>query len=208
MASTSPERPDSSPTDESLDEATEARADDANTEAAAGEPDASSAEPDPAAQAKEFEDRWLRAKAELENSRKRQRQDLDEARRFGAVPLLGSLLNVLDTLQRAIEEASKNAGDDDPLIQGLRLTEQQFLMALQDHGVAPLQTEVGDTLDPALHRALLEQPSADQPAGTILSVFQQGYKLHDRLLREAQVVVARAADDAPAPEDEDGDADL
>lgn len=206
MASTSPERPDSSPTDESLDEATEARADDANSEAPVDEADAPSAEPDLAAQAKEFEDRWLRAKAELENSRKRQRQDLDEARRFGAVPLLGSLLNVLDTLQRAIEEASKNAGDDDPLIQGLRLTEQQFLMALQDHGVAPLQTEVGDTLDPALHRALLEQPSADQPAGTILSVFQQGYKLHDRLLREAQVVVARAADDAPAPED--GDADL
>jgi len=201
VSGTSPETPNSSPTDAPLDEQPDAAAP-GDTD---GEATPSADEPDLAAQAKEFEDRWLRAKAELENSRKRQRQELDEARRFGAVPLLASLLNVLDTLQRAIDEASKSADESDPLIQGLRLTEQQFLMALADHGVTPLETEVGTPLDPALHRALLEQPSADQPPGTILSVFQQGYLLHDRLLREAQVVVARAADAAAAPEDPDAD---
>ncbi|GJM20847.1 MAG: protein GrpE [Planctomycetota bacterium] len=204
MASTSPESPDSLPSDETVDD--DAARAGADQGAGDNADDTAAPEPDAEQRAKEFEDRWLRAKAELENSRKRQRQDLDEARRFGAVPLLASLLNAVDTLQRAIEEASKNASDDDPLIQGLQLTEQQFLMALQDHGVSPLETEVGAPLDPAQHRALLEQPSADQAPGTILSVFQKGYMLHDRLLREAQVVVAKAVDQTPVAED--GDADV
>lgn len=169
------------------------------------EADAIELSPEEELQAKlaEMEDRWLRGKAELENSRKRQRQDLEEARRFGAVPLLGSLLTVLDTLQRAISEASKEAQEGDALLIGLRLTEQQFLASLGDYGVIPFEVQPGDALDTSRHRALLEQPTTDQEPGTILSVFQAGYLLHDRLLREAQVIVAAA----PATESDD-DADV
>lgn len=154
-------------------------------------PDAKAPSPDddPAV----LRDRWLRARAELENVRRRARLDVDEARRYGNTSLLLALLPVVDTLQRALDTAP----DDTPaaFIEGLRLTEQQFLITLESHGVTPFAVSAGDVFDPTRHRALLEHPTDAHAPGTVVHELVRGYMIHDRLLREAQVAVAKA----PAP---------
>jgi molecular chaperone GrpE len=140
----------------------------------------------------ELHDRWLRTRAEMENLRRSLRQEADTARRYGAAPVLAALLEVLDNLQRAL--ASPPANVDPGFLQGVQLIEQQFRSVLESHGVAPVPAEKGQAPDPNLHRILMEQPSADVAPGTILMTVVPGYRLHDRLLREAQVVVARAPD--------------
>lgn len=139
-------------------------------------------------------DKRLRAVAELENTRRRARADVEEMRRYGSTPLLLSLLPVLDTLKRAL--ACEETDGNSALLEGVRLTQQQLTSALASHGITPVLAEPGTPFDPALHRALLEQPTADQDPGTIVTEIEGGWMLHDRLLREAQVVVARAPDPA------------
>lgn len=174
------------------------------------EPDAS-AEPAPEVSAPvtapdatlaELHDRWLRARAELENVRRAARLDVETARRYGAAPALAALLAVLDNLRRALEPPPPGAPQD--FLQGLRFIEQQFAAVLAEQGVSPVPAEPGQPLDPHCHQALLEEPSDRQPPGRILRVAVSGYRLHDRLLRPAQVIVARAPDPPaaaePAPE--------
>lgn len=144
----------------------------------------------PAEQLAELNDRWLRARAELENVRRSARQDVDTARRYGAAPAFAALLGVLDNLQRAL--AAPPAGTPEDLLQGLRFIEQQFAAVLAEQGVAAVRAEPGQPLDPRHHEALMEEDSADLPPGAIVRVALAGYRLHDRLLRPAQVVVARA----------------
>jgi len=146
----------------------------------------------------QLRDKWLRAKAESDNVRKIAAQDVADARRYGASGALLGLLDVLDNLQRAL--IAPPADSDETFLTGLRLIEQQFVGVLEAHGVTPVKAEKGMPLDPMLHRALLEQPSDEIEPGCILVVAVGGYKLHDRLLREAQVVVARAPDE-PAAQD-------
>jgi molecular chaperone GrpE len=150
----------------------------------------------------QLRDKWLRAKAESDNVRKMAAQDVADSRRYGASGTLLGLLDVLDNLQRAL--AAPPEGVEETFLTGLRLIEQQFVGVLEAHGVTPVKVEKGMPLDPMLHRALLEQPSDEVEPGRILVVAVGGYKLHDRLLREAQVVVARAPDeptDEPAAQD-------
>jgi len=150
---------------------------------------------DASQQLAEMQDKWLRARADVENVRRTLRQDVDSARRYGAAPALTGLLEVLDNLQRAL--ASPPPGLDPTFLHGLQLIEQQFLGVLSGHGVTTVPAARGQPLDPNLHRALMEQPSDEVAPGTILQVAAPGYRLHDRLLREAQVIVARAPGDTP-----------
>jgi molecular chaperone GrpE len=138
----------------------------------------------------ELKDKWLRAKAELENVRRTARIETEQARRYGAGPVILSLLPVLDNLQRAL--AAPPASLDEDYLAGLRLIERQFLDGLAMHGITPVPAERGAPTDPSVHRALMEQDSDDVAPGRILLVAVSGYMLHDRLLREAQVIVARA----------------
>ncbi|MFT7464371.1 MAG: molecular chaperone GrpE [Pseudohongiellaceae bacterium] len=165
---------------------------------AAGNKDAeqADAEPDLAQQVLDLEAKWLRSRADLDNTRRRARLDVEEARAFSGTSLLQSLLPVLDALQRAL--ATSTADDSDPVLEGLRLTEQQFEAVLAANGVKPVAAALGSTCDPAIHRVLIEQPSEDFEPGQIVSEVMKGYTLNDRLLREAQVVVA-AKPVAPAP---------
>jgi molecular chaperone GrpE len=141
----------------------------------------------------ELNDKWLRARAELENVRRAARLEAEAARRYGAGPALAALLSVLDNLQRALESPPPGAPQD--FLQGLGFIQQQFAAVLAEQGVTPVTAEPGQALDPRCHQALLEEPSDAQPPGRILRVAAPGYRLHDRLLRPAQVIVARA----PAP---------
>jgi molecular chaperone GrpE len=162
------------------------------------EPDSAKAEeatpaPAPEAQVAELTDRWLRARAELENVRRAARQEVETARRFGAAPAFAGLLAVVDNLQRAL--AAPPAGVPEDFLQGLHFIEQQFFAVLSEHGVSRIVPEPGQPLDPRLHQALMEEDAPDLPPGSIVRALLAGYRLHDRLLRPAQVVVARA----PAP---------
>ncbi len=160
---------------------------DAVSDAGAGD---ESEERDPAEEITELTDRWLRAKADADNARRRAMLDIEEARRYGATALLVSLLDVLDNLQRAL--SAPPDGLDEAFLEGLRMTEQQWLTVLATHGIQPVEAQPGQPLDPTVHRALLEQDAEGLEPGTIAFELSRGYRLHDRLLREAQVAVVKA----------------
>lgn len=143
----------------------------------------------PDAQLAELRDKWLRARADLENVRKRAAKDVEDARLFGAAALLRDLLPVLDNLQRAL--AAPPEGLDEAFLAGLRLIERQWTDALAAAGVRAIAAE-GAPFDPNLHQALQHVETTDAPAGTVMHEIVRGYTLHERLLREAQVVVAKA----------------
>ena len=138
-------------------------------------------------------DRYLRAVADLENSRKRQRRELEDAKIDARGKTLKELLPVVDNLERAMEHASAQAGADaaqKPLIEGIQLVLRQFVTAFERLEVLPVDC-LGQPFDPNIHEAISQQES-DQAPGTIVQVLQKGYKSGDRLLRPALVVVAKA----------------
>lgn len=130
-----------------------------------------------------------RSRADFENYQKRISRELQTERKYALQPLLGDLLPVLDNLDRALEAAG---GDfDGPargLLEGIRMVRKQWLDALERHGVQAIQPE-GQPFDYNCHEAVMQQPS-DQPAMTVLKTLQTGYRLHDRVVRPAQVIVS------------------
>ena len=135
------------------------------------------------------EDRLLRTQAELENYRKRSQREFDEARRYREIDLLRDLLPVLDNVERALEAAGKKA-DVESLIAGFRMTGQQIEKLLLLHGCKPIETDA-QPFDPAVHEAVLQQTVEGTPPGTVVGVATKGYKLHDRVVRPAQVIVSK-----------------
>lgn len=127
--------------------------------------------------------------AEFENSRKRLAQDADRQRKYAHEPLARDLLTALDSLDRAAQ-AAKQAGDTGPLAQGVAATVSLFLDVLKRYGVARVEVAPGTPFDPAVHEAVMQQPTNDHPPGSVVQVLQPGFLLHDRVLRPATVVVA------------------
>lgn len=136
------------------------------------------------------QDRALRSQAELENYRKRMRREMDDERRYAQLPLLKDLLPVIDNIGRALQSAEKNP-DGTGLLEGVKLVAQQLDGVLARHHCTSIEA-LDKPFDPHLHQAVLQQPSAEHPAGTVLTVTQEGYQLHDRVLRPAQVIVSAA----------------
>jgi len=137
-------------------------------------------------------DRVLRAQAELENYRKRARRELEDERRYAAMPLLRDLLPVLDNMQRAIEAAEK-LPQASGLLDGVKLIAQNLLSVLAKHDCKKIEA-MGQPFDPAFHEAISQQPSADHEPNTVVYVAQEGYSLHDRVVRPAQVIVSKKPD--------------
>lgn len=148
-----------------------------------------SAAPGSESQVAELQERVLRAQAELENFRKRSRREYDEAQRYREIDVLRDLLPVLDNVLRAIEAAEKTA-DVESLRSGFRMTAQQIEKLLGSHGCQTIETD-GAAFDPAVHDAILQQEVPGVAAGTIVGTASRGYKLHDRVVRPAQVIVAK-----------------
>jgi molecular chaperone GrpE len=144
---------------------------------------------------KENWDRYLRAAADVENLRKRQKREMDDVRLESKGRVLKEMLPVVDNLERAIEHATSQAGTN-PIVEGVQLVLRQFLTAFERLDVTPVEA-AGQPFDPNLHEAISQQES-DAPPGTVVQVLQRGYKSGDRLLRPALVVVAKAKS-APAP---------
>ena len=140
-------------------------------------------------QLQDAEERALRIHAELENFRKRARREYDDAQRYREIDLLRDLLPVLDTVLRAVEAAEKT-GDVESLKAGFRMTAQQIEKVLDGHGCKTIDT-VGHAFDPAVHDAILQQTVPDAVPGTVVGTASRGYRLHDRVVRPAQVIVAK-----------------
>lgn len=157
----------------------------AEIESEAAEIDALRAERD------ELKDRFMRALADTENTRKRSEKQRREAEQYGGSKLARDVLPVYDNLKRALEvvtdEQKASAG---PLIEGVELTLRELLNVFGKHGIELVAPEVGEKFDPQVHQAMFEAPVPGTKAGDIIQVAAEGFLLHDRLLRPAQVGVS------------------
>lgn len=139
----------------------------------------------------DFRDRFMRALADAENSRKRGERDRREAEQYGGSKLARDLLPVYDNLRRALDAATDDhRAQAAALIEGVELTLRELLKVLTKHGVTPIMPEVGETFDPQLHQAMFEAALPGTKAGQIIQVMTEGFMLHDRLLRPAHVGVS------------------
>ena len=135
-------------------------------------------------------DKYLRERADLENYRKRVQKEKEEILKYGNESFILEILPALDNLERAISHADDEAPS--AVIEGVKLTSSMLLSTLKKFGVTPLETPAGTPFDPAFHQAMGQVESADQVPNTVVSEFQKGYLLNDRLIRPAMVTVAVA----------------
>ena len=140
-----------------------------------------------------YKDQFLRKAAEFENYRRRTESDVANIIRNANEGLLLSLLPVLDDFERSLKHQS---GDDDPVSKGIQLIYTKLLRILEGQGLVPFDS-VGRPFDVEYHDALLQMPSADHPPQTVLEEVERGYKLNDRVLRHAKVIVSAPAPDEP-----------
>ena len=139
----------------------------------------------------EFKDRFMRALADAENSRKRAERDRREAEQYGGTRISRDLLPVYDNLKRALDAATDDTRTQAAaLIEGVELTLRELTNVMTKHGVKPVSPAVGEQFDPQLHQAMFEAPVPGTKAGQIIQVMTEGFTLHDRLLRPAQVGVS------------------
>ncbi len=139
----------------------------------------------------EYRDRFMRALADAENSRKRADKDRREAENYGGSKMARDLLPVYDNMKRAVEAAGDEKKEAAAaLIEGVELTMRELLNVFKKHGIQPISPQVGDRFDPQLHQAMFEAPLPGTKAGDIIQVSAEGFMLHDRLLRPSQVGVS------------------
>ena len=139
----------------------------------------------------ELKDRFMRALADSENARKRFERDRREAEQYGGSKLARDMLPVYDSLSRALTHATEDqraiAG---PLLEGVELTLRELQNVFSKHGIVVIEPKPGDIFDPKEHQAMFEAPVPGTKAGSIIEVMGVGFRLHDRLLRPAQVGVS------------------
>jgi molecular chaperone GrpE len=136
--------------------------------------------------------KWLMAVADLDNYRRRVQKEVDQERRYAALPLARDLLPALDNLHRALE-AARNGGDADRLAQGVQMVARQFDDILARHSIVPIAA-AGKPFDPNLHQALQQVPAPDKPPLTVIQECERGYTLHDRVVRPSTVIVSAPAE--------------
>ena len=146
---------------------------------------------DKAAKADENWDRLLRTTADFDNYKKRAAREKQDATKYANESLLEKLVPVLDTFDMALS-ATQNTGTDavQSLQAGISMVHQQLKSALASAGLEEIDAS-GKPFDPNLHEAVAQRESAEVPEGTVIQQMRKGYKLKDRLLRPASVVVAR-----------------
>src|SRR5580693_56605 len=142
---------------------------------------------------KENWDRYLRSAADLENLRKRQKREIDDAKIEAKQKVLKEILPVVDNLERAIEHAGGAPGAQ-PIVEGVQLVLRQLMTAFERLDVTPVEA-LNQPFDPNLHEAI-SQAESDAAPGSVVQVLQRGYRSGDRLLRPALVVVAKPKEPA------------
>ena len=145
----------------------------------------------------QFKNMAMRALADLENYKRRAAEEQAELRRSANAELIRKLLEVVDNFDRALEMLPANAADG--WHEGLSLVRRNLMNILETEGVSKIEA-AGKTFDPWEHEAVFHQETGDAEDGVIIAVTREGYRLHDRVLRASQVIVAKAP--AAEPEQE------
>jgi len=140
-------------------------------------------------EAQEYKDKYLRAVAELSNYRKRMEKEREESLRYASSGLIRSLLGVLDDLDRMVTSSQEHPDNTAAILDGAKLTAGSFRKVLREHNVTLIEAE-GQPFDPAVHEAMMQQPSEECDTPTVVQVVQDGYKFHDRVIRPARVIVS------------------
>jgi len=159
-------------------------------------PAAAEAVPAPPSETEVLKDRLLRLQADFENYRKRMARERAEERQQAAESLILALLPALDHFELGLRNAQAHSADAG-LVAGFRLIHQQLLEALKQSGLTPLAVE-GQPFNPHEHEAVTTVPSEEHPADTVITEVRRGYRLGNKLLRPAQVIVASGPPPAPA----------
>ena len=164
--------------------------------------DARPGEPDPFAvlealnaENASLKDKALRVMADMENLRRRTEREVADAKAYGATSLARDMIGFADNLRRALDSVAEDVRAEAPpaikaFIEGIELTERDFLSRLGRHGVRKLEPK-GQKFDPNMHEALFEVPDSTVPAGTVAQVVEDGYAIGERCLRPAKVGVTR-----------------
>lgn len=153
----------------------------------------------------DLRERLMRALAETENMRRRSEREAADARAYAVTNFARDMLTVADNMRRALDSVPKGEAEADgalkSLVEGIELTERDFLKTLTRHGVRQLDPK-GQKFDPNMHQAMFEVPDETVPSGTVMQVVQSGYAIGDRVLRPAMVGVSKGGPrPAAAPSD-------
>jgi molecular chaperone GrpE len=142
----------------------------------------------------EFQDKWMRAEAEMQNVRARAKRDVDDARQYAVQKFARDVAEVADNLRRGLDSLPRPDGGEPEIVQRLREgfegVERSFLAVLERNGIARTDP-TGAMFDANLHQAMGEQPSDAHPPGTVLQAWTPAWTLNGRLLRPAMVVVSK-----------------
>ncbi len=133
-------------------------------------------------------DEAVRAKAEMQNVRRRAEKDVENARRYSIEKIAKDIVNVVDNLERALESAGE---EKSAFTEGVELTLKSFIDTLDRQGISQIAPE-GEPFDPQMHEAISMVPNPDAEPNTVLNVVQKGYTLNGRVIRAAMVVVSQA----------------
>ena len=136
----------------------------------------------------DLEEALLRSRAELDNAFKRNISDVEKAHKYGVERLLNELLPVVDNLEHALNNFSKNSTNDDR--EGVELTLKSFESALDKFGIRPIYP-INEHFDPVKHEAVMTSKDSDKENNEIENIFQRGWELHDRVVRPARVSVIK-----------------
>jgi molecular chaperone GrpE len=140
-----------------------------------------------------LKDQILRAMAETENTRRRMKKEIEDAQKFAVGNFAKEMLVVADNFTRALEALPQDGGGNEMLknlIAGVQATQRQLQATFEKFGIRKMDA-MGQPFDPHFHQVMMEAEDPSKPAGMIVQVLQAGYMIHDRLLREAMVVVAK-----------------
>lgn len=139
----------------------------------------------------DYKDKFMRALADAENARKRGDKARRDAEQYGGSKLARDILPVYDNMKRALEAITEDQKEASAaLIEGIELTMRELLNVFKKHGIEVVSPQVGDKFDPQVHEAMFEAPVPGTVAGEIIQVSAEGFMIHDRLLRPAQVGVS------------------
>ena len=137
-------------------------------------------------------DSVIRAKAEVDNIRRRAAQDVEKARKFALEKFAGEMLVSVDNLERALQSIDKEDESKKGVIEGIELTLQGLISSLEKFGVNAVDPQ-DQPFNPELHQAMSMQEVPDVAPNTVIAVMQKGYELNGRLIRPAMVMVSKAA---------------
>ncbi len=162
--------------------------------------------PDPLAEAlrelEQYKDRWLRLVAEFDNYKKRRSREFDALVQSASENLIRELLPVLDSVARALDHRADGEEDSEGFKQGVTMIMEQFPKALQRRGLSEIEA-VGQPFDPNFHEALMQMSSDEHAEGLVMAVVERGYRLGDKVIRPARVVVSGgSAGEEPESEEE------